>query len=92
MEKLITITDAASQLGVTKKTLKDVWDRKRMDGIFICNFCRRPQPEVTSMAGRKCICCGNAKKYSFSHFLIRKGVVYIYAEQRLKTVLNEYEE
>ena len=28
MEKLITITDAASQLGVTKKTLQD-WDRDR---------------------------------------------------------------
>jgi len=36
---------------------------------------------------RKC------EKYSFSHFLIRKGVVYIYAEQRLKTVLDvTYEE
>jgi excisionase family DNA binding protein len=31
MEKLITVTEAALQLGVTKRTLQD-WDRKKEVG------------------------------------------------------------
>ena len=52
MEKLITITDAASQLGVTKKTLQD-WDRDRkMVALRTAGGHRRyRQPDIEKLQG-----------------------------------------